>query len=216
MRLYFLIFVMMLFPMMVHAYPDIRYKNNTVNNSNDITWKNNIPTLTFRGKVNGSSASKIVRELRYLKNIGVKKIIIDMDSPGGETASGYFIISVMKDLQQSGIKIEIDVKETSHCMSMCTVIFAYADIRKAHELSLWMFHSPFKMVDNVLLTDENTEKRIDIERQKTIIAYSRVSPSLVRFLIKNEHIYVYNKPFYAIAFTLHSNFSGWITDIYYE
>jgi ATP-dependent protease ClpP protease subunit len=81
--------------------------------------------------------------LMYLNQAGHKTITIDLHSPGGNVLAMDIIGGMFDDFRkQTGSKINTRVSKNNACMSACTIIFTYGDLRIAHESSTFMFHSP--------------------------------------------------------------------------
>ncbi len=72
----------------------------------------------------------------------VKRIVIDLSSPGGSLYEGAEVIKVIDHMKQSH-RVDTHVGERNICLSMCVPIFLRGHKRYAARSSRWMFHEPY-------------------------------------------------------------------------
>jgi len=78
----------------------------------------------------------------YAANEGkVRRIVIDLDSPGGSLDEGAAVIAL---IQRMKAQHEVDTRVTAGhaCLSMCVPIFLQGEKRLAAPDTRWLFHAP--------------------------------------------------------------------------
>jgi len=78
----------------------------------------------------------------YAANEGkVRRIVIDLDSPGGSLNEGAAVIALIDRMKKAH---EVDTRVTAghECLSMCVPIFLQGQKRRAAPNSRWLFHAP--------------------------------------------------------------------------
>jgi hypothetical protein len=71
----------------------------------------------------------------------VRRIVIDLDSPGGSLNEGQAVIELIADMKKTH-QVDTRVAATHDCLSMCVPIFLQGEKRMAAASSRWMFHEP--------------------------------------------------------------------------
>ena len=88
-----------------------------------------------------------------------RRIVIDLNSPGGSLAEGRKVVSVIENMKKSH-DVDTYVGNGRICLSMCVPIYLQGQVRSAAANSRWMFHAPSK-VD--VFTDEKVDE-LEFER----------------------------------------------------
>jgi len=68
-----------------------------------------------------------------------KRVVLDLQSPGGVSTEGYKLIEAIKDAKKT-LKIDTFVDNGATCASLCVAIFMQGHQRTAGERSTFMFH----------------------------------------------------------------------------
>jgi membrane-bound ClpP family serine protease len=105
-------------------------------------------TIDLQGKIDDSAAAKIDEAFADFKAHNVKIVDIHLNSPGGQITSGSRIALDILNAESDGILVSAHVDHQELCASMCTGIFAVAQVRSTAPDTIWVFHSPY-----VVLTD---------------------------------------------------------------
>ena len=70
-----------------------------------------------------------------------KRIIFDLNSPGGLVSEGERVIKIMNKMKRTH-DVETYVGPGAECLSMCVPIYLQGRLRVAAATSQWMFHEP--------------------------------------------------------------------------
>lgn len=92
------------------------------------------------GGLMGVNGIDFCNEIVHLVNIGVKKINVRINSPGGNVLDGQTIIACIRDLQNQGIEINTYVDYMA--ASIAGVIAMYGNKRYIVSNGLFMMHDP--------------------------------------------------------------------------
>ena len=91
------------------------------------------------GGLYGINGVDVSNELVYLYNIGVKRVHMRINSPGGMVLDGQTIIATMRELQTKGV--EFYTYNEFLCASIAGLIFEYGNKRLCASNSLLMMHN---------------------------------------------------------------------------
>ena len=72
----------------------------------------------------------------------VKRIIIDLSSPGGSLYEGAEVVKVIDHMKKTH-RVDTHVGSKGICLSMCVPLFLQGRKRIAGKSSRWMFHEPY-------------------------------------------------------------------------
>ncbi len=114
-------------------------------NKGEVTVKrdpDNADTLVFiwRSKVEAPMARRFDEAYSEWRGEG-KRIIIDLNSPGGVIAEGEAVIRVIERMKRTHI-VDTRVRNRRACYSMCVPIFLHGETRYAAANARFMFHEP--------------------------------------------------------------------------
>ena len=86
-------------------------------------------------------ARRMIEAFNQSKN-KVKRIVIDLSSPGGSLYEGREAIRAINKMKSSH-RVDTHVGRKQICLSMCVPIFLQGQQRIAAASSKWMFHEPY-------------------------------------------------------------------------
>ncbi|MNJ91102.1 hypothetical protein D3C87_87470 [compost metagenome] len=70
----------------------------------------------------------------------LKELKITLNSPGGSYYETLEMLPTFKALKERGVRITTTVNNGDECDSMCVLLFAQGDVRRAGEVAAFMFH----------------------------------------------------------------------------
>lgn len=94
----------------------------------------------WRGEIEFPMARTFSREFDRIKD-SYSRIVIDLDSPGGNVREGERVIRVIRRIKRSH-RVRTYVGPDNDCLSMCVPIYLQGHLRVAAASSRWMFHEP--------------------------------------------------------------------------
>lgn len=85
--------------------------------------------------------AKLMADAYAASGKDARRIVIDLDSPGGSLDEGAAVIALIDRMKQAH---EVDTRVTAGhaCLSMCVPIFLQGEKRLAAPNTRWLFHSP--------------------------------------------------------------------------
>ena len=72
----------------------------------------------------------------------VRRVVVDLSSPGGSLYEGREVIRVLNRIKKSH-RVDTHVGKRQICLSMCVPIYLQGQRRIAASNSRWMFHEPY-------------------------------------------------------------------------
>jgi len=90
------------------------------------------------GEITAGDAEELGRAWSS-RGAGVARLLLDLDSVGGELAETERIIALVRDLRQTS-RVDTLVRHGATCASACVVVFAQGERRSAGGASAWVFH----------------------------------------------------------------------------
>jgi hypothetical protein len=123
--------------------------------------------------------AKLMADAFAARKDSIRRIVIDLDSPGGSLDEGAAVVAVIATMRQS-LEVDTRVGAGHDCLSMCVPIFLQGKRRLAAANSRWLFHEP-RSVDYFSGKDVSTpgfENRYFARRYlDTYFASSPVDPA---------------------------------------
>ncbi len=166
-------------------------------------------TQRIEGVVDGSILSK-AEELMQVSSRGeLTKVVLLINSPGGDVLAGSIYISALEVAKTRGAKVECYVPLLA--ASMAFQILAHCDTRFALDGALFLWHPPRVVLSDTLLTPYNATV---LANELNAIS-QRMSAELLRYLAINKKKFWYH--FHAE--TLHTTSElqalspGWIQSV---
>ena len=124
--------------------------------------------FVWRGVVQSPMAQSFAGEFERRKE-EVKRIVIELNSSGGDVGEGERVINVIKDMKRTH-SVQTYVGPESECLSMCVPIYLQGRLRVAATSSQWMFHRPSAYDP---LTGQNAISYGTEKSQATLSIYNR-------------------------------------------
>jgi len=100
--------------------------------------------------------AKLMADAYAANETKVRRIVIDLDSPGGSLDEGAAVIALIERMK-AGHEVDTRVTANNDCLSMCVPIFLQGEKRLAAPDSRWLFHAP-RSVDYFSGKDINTPR----------------------------------------------------------
>lgn len=88
-----------------------------------------------------------------------RRVLIDLDSPGGNLAETELIVSAIADIRRDA-RVDTLVRHGATCASACVALFVQGEERSAGGASAWLFHGAcydHSNVPSLALTDRYLE-----------------------------------------------------------
>lgn len=80
----------------------------------------------------------------------LKELRLTLNSPGGSYYETLEMLPILDNLKRRGVKIITTVNNGDECDSMCILLFAQGHVRRAAEVSAFMFHGvAVSMLSNI-------------------------------------------------------------------
>lgn len=114
-------------------------------------------TVSFSGPVNSGSVQRLIQEIKRSISSGSRKVLVNLESEGGEIPPAIRAAQFLKTLRASGIHVV--TSNRSFCESSCTIIYAAGQTRMASSGATFYFHQ-VGVRGNV-----SSERREQIRRQ---------------------------------------------------
>ena len=118
----------------LYLYPQNAYSYKVVGDTGEIF---------ISGEINFKSEQTVEHAFAEFDEKNITKVVIHLNSPGGDVDLGMQIGSIMTNAEDAGMSVTTEVDHYSWCASMCTNIFAMGSIRATTGDSVWVFHSPY-------------------------------------------------------------------------
>lgn len=95
----------------------------------------------------------------------VRRIVIDLNSPGGLVDEGAALISFIERMKSTH-EVVTRVGPNRVCASMCVPVFLAGDVRSASPSARFMFHEPtaYDVISEEVVRRPDFERRLDSER----------------------------------------------------
>lgn len=97
--------------------------------------------MSWHTKVELPMARRVIEAFEASKD-KVRRVVIDLSSPGGSLYEGREVIRAIAKMKQSH-RVDTHVGRKQICLSMCVPIFLQGQQRIAASSSRWMFHEPY-------------------------------------------------------------------------
>lgn len=94
--------------------------------------------VRLTGDITTGAAAELSRAWSS-RDAGIARLLLDLDSVGGELAETERIIALVQDLRQAA-RVDTLVRHGATCASACVAIFAQGERRSAGGASAWVFH----------------------------------------------------------------------------
>jgi len=148
-----------------------------------------VPGIEIIGEINRNTADVVHQAFKVFEDGGYKKVVIHLNSPGGDVDAGADIITdMLKAENDYGMTVSAYVDHREYCASMCTVVFGSANFRVAAWDSRWAFHSPYLELSDADKKDPEVMKEADEElaasRKFLLSVYSSVDPDWTEKVLK--------------------------------
>ncbi len=85
--------------------------------------------------------AKLMADAYAANRTHVRRIIIDLDSPGGSLDEGGAVVALIDEMKKTH-EVDTRVAAGHDCLSMCVPIFLQGQRRLAAPSSRWLFHDP--------------------------------------------------------------------------
>lgn len=118
--------------------------------------------LRFRGTIEAPMAADLGSIWSGLRP-RYKRLLLDLDSPGGSLAETEKVVSVIADIRREA-RIDTLVRHGAMCASACVAIFVQGEDRAAGGASVWIFHGACQNHSNVPSLGL-TDRYLDILRE---------------------------------------------------
>ena len=118
--------------------------------------------IFYRGEVVRDMAGYIERIFKKYEEKS-HKVILQLDSPGGDVEGGEQVIHILKRIKQTHRLLTV-VMPGRTCASMCVPIFLQGHDRHAARSSLWLFHEAAKPAEG---------GKVRIDREETLRLFQR-------------------------------------------
>lgn len=122
-------------------------------------------------RINGH---EVARELKNLKDIGIKEVKIRINSIGGSIVEGYSIVSANLDLIANGIEVETINEGVSDSMASVVLASGSRGKRKAYDFSMSVIHNPLIGGESLNdIKDEELKKIAQNFKNSLLTIYSK-------------------------------------------
>jgi ATP-dependent protease ClpP protease subunit len=152
-----------------------------------------VGAIYLTGEINKNAAQTVQTAFKTFKKDKVTKVILHLNSPGGDLGSGSkIILEIMNAQMKDKIAVITYVGEKELCASMCTGIFAIGAVREASPKSIWIFHSPY--VKNEDDADEERQKAITetiATAREALMAMYKIADPVFALTILKPYVYGY-------------------------
>ena len=139
--------------------------------------------IEFEGQFAPLEIDFIIEDIQDSIDEGDKRIILGLNSPGGNVLAGFKLIHRIQFWQRQGIKFTGVVREL--CASMCFVTLQYLDERQAYPLSMLLDHSSSGgMPADHLQINEAVNDKIYAQMRKA--GKSEITIKLYKLMVANE------------------------------
>ena len=120
--------------------------------------------FAWRSEVKAPMALRLAEAFDKYAN-KTDRIILEINSPGGDLAQGREVIDLMERMKRSH-RVDTRVLPGDFCLSMCVPIFLKGEKRIAGRSSRFMFHEPglYDAVTEREVRQPKFEQRMDAER----------------------------------------------------
>jgi len=106
--------------------------------ADNATIPEELMVVRLTGEITTGAAAELGRAWSS-RDAGIARLLLDLDSVGGELAETERVIALVQDLRQAA-RVDTLVRHGATCASACVVIFAQGERRSAGGASAWVFH----------------------------------------------------------------------------
>jgi hypothetical protein len=106
--------------------------------ADNLTIPPDLMVVRLTGEITAGSAEGLSRAWSS-RGAGIGRLLLDLDSIGGELAETEKIVGFIEGLRQSA-RVDTLVRHGARCASACVAVFAQGERRSAGGASAWVFH----------------------------------------------------------------------------